>query len=144
MKAAATAALILLLPALAAAERTTTNINIAATVLAHITLSAVDEPADLSVSERDLARGYVDARARYRVQTNDRDGFRLRFVPRVGLASEAAIEGLGSTVVVRDLEVDVMQAASTRYLDLSIRFKLEPDLPAGRYPWPLQLSADVN
>lgn len=144
MKAALTAVLFLMLPALAAAEQQRSQLRVAALVRPHIALSAVGEPAGLNVSEQDLQRGYVDAQARYIVSTNDRDGFRVRFAPRVGLAAKILISGLGGRIVVVDLEVDVLQAANTEVLDLAFRFKLEPGLAAGTYPWPVSVTATVD
>ena len=144
MKAAATAALILLLPFVAAAGPATDRMTIAATVSAHITLSTLHEPETLSLSERDIERGYIEARARYDVKTNVPGGYRLRFVPRVGLASQITILGLGGAVVLRDLEVDVFRPVSSDDVDLQLRIDLRPGLEAGSHPWPVLVAAEVD
>ncbi len=144
MKAAATAALILLLPVVSAAGPATDRMNIAATVSAHISLSTLHEPETLSISEPDIERGYIEARARYDVKTNVPGGYRLRFVPRVGLASQITIIGLGGAVVLRDLEVDVFRPVSSDEVDLQLRIDLRPGLEAGRHPWPVLVAAEVD
>ena len=144
MKAAATAALILLLPVVSVANSATDRMNIAATVVAHITLSVLREPETLSISEQDIERGYIEARARYDVKTNVADGYRLRFVPRVGLARQVTIQGLGGTVVLRDLEVDVFRPVSSDDVNLRLRIDLRPDLEAGSHRWPLLVAAEVD
>jgi hypothetical protein len=144
MKAAATAALILLLPVVSAAGPATDRMNIAAPVSAHITLSTLHEPETLSLSERDIERGYIEARARYDVKTNVPGGYRLRFVPRVGLASQITIIGLGGAVVLRDLEGDVFRPVSSDEVDLQLRIDLRPGLEAGRHPWPVLVAAEVD
>ena len=144
MKAAATAALILLLPVVSVANSATDRMNIAATVVAHITLSVLREPETLSISEQDIERGYIEAQARYDVKTNVADGYRLRFVPRVGLARQVTIQGLGGTVVLRDLEVDVFRPVSSDDVNLRLRIDLRPDLEAGSHRWPLLVAAEVD
>lgn len=144
MKAAATAALILLLPVVSVANSATDRMNIAATVVAHITLSVLREPETLSISEQDIERGYIEARANYGVKTNVADGYRLRFVPRVGLARQVTILGLGGAVVLRDLEVDVFRPVSSDDVDLRLRIDLRPGLEAGSHPWPLLVAAEVD
>ena len=144
MKAAATAALILLLPVVSLAKSATDRMNIAPTVVAHITLSVLREPETLSISEQDIERGYIEGRAHYGVQTHVPDGYRLRVVPRVGLARQVTILGLGGAVVLRDLEVDVFRPVSSEDVDLRLRIDLRPGLEAGSHPWPLLVAAEVD
>ena len=144
MKTAAIAVLLLLLPWLADAEQRCDRMNVVARVLPHVSLAALQEPSALDVSENDLERGFVEARARYAVQTNARDGYRLRFAPRVGLADRILIHGLGSPVVVGNLEVDVPQAAAASVIELSFHIELGRDVDAGSYPWPVSVTASVD
>ena len=144
MKAAAIAVLLLMLPWLADAEQSRDRINVVARVLPHVSLEALQEPSALDVSENDLERGFVEARARYAVQTNARDGYTLRFAPRVGLADRILIHGLGSPVVLGDLEVDVLQAAAAAVVELSFRIELGPGLIVGSYPWPVSVTASAD
>ena len=138
------AALILLaaIPTAADAGDVRANFVVSAVVPARASLEAVVQPALLSVSEDDVARGYVDVAAVYRVRNNDPAGYLLRLVPLIGLTSTIEISGLATPVVMRDEVVEVTQPAALQARDLSLRFRLtlDPGATSGVYPMPLQVS----
>jgi hypothetical protein len=111
-------------------------------VPARASLETLAEPALLSVSEADVARGYVDVAALYRVRNNDPAGYLVRLAPRTGLTSTIEVSGLATDVVMRDEVVEVAQPASLQPLDLNLQFRLmlDPTATAGVYRMPLHVS----
>jgi len=118
------------------------NFVVSAVVPARASLEAATQPALLSVSEDDVARGYVDVAAAYRVRNNDPAGYLLRLVPLVGLTSAIEVSGLATRVVMREDVVEVTQPAALQARDLNLRFRLtlDPGATAGIYPLPVQVS----
>lgn len=131
------------MPAVALAGDARVQFTVMATVAAHVSLEAVSQPAVLSVTEADVARGYVDVTASYHVRNNDPAGYVVRLEPAAGFATSVVIAGLASPVVLRDEVVEVTEAAALvpRALNLSFRIMLRPDLRAGDYGVPLRVSA---
>lgn len=115
---------------------------VSATVQARASLEAVVQPSALSVSEEDVARGYMDVDAIYRVSNNDPAGYLLRLAPLTGLTSSIEVDGLGSAVVMGQEVVEVTEPAAIQARDLNLRFRfvLDPAVPAGVYPMPVQVS----
>jgi hypothetical protein len=119
-----------------------TSFAVSAVVPARASLVVVSQPELLSVSRDDLARGYVQIAAVYRVKNNDPAGFLVRLAPRSGVASAVEVSGLSAPVVMRDEVVEVTEPAAleVRDLNLVLRLTLDPGAPAGVYPMPLQVS----
>jgi hypothetical protein len=115
---------------------------VSAVVPARASLEAVAQPAVLSVSEDDIARGYLEVAAVYRVRNNDPAGYMVRLAPRAGLTSMIEVSGLATDVVMREDVVEVTQPAALEARDLDLRFRLalDPGAIAGVYPMPLQVS----
>ena len=116
--------------------------TVSATVPARASIETISEPLVLTVSQEDVARGYVDVSAAYRVGNNDPAGFLLRLAPLTGLASSIEVDGLGSAVMIGQevVEVTAPAALPSRDLKLRFRFTLDPAVPAGAYPMPVQVS----
>ncbi len=116
--------------------------TVTAYVAPHITFEAVSQPATLSVSESDVARGYVDLDAVYRVQNNDPAGYVVRLSPRVGLTSKIEVSGLASSVVMGNEVVEVLQPAALHAKELALRFRLLLDEAAvpGTYAIPVHVA----
>jgi hypothetical protein len=138
------AALFLLaaIPTAADAGDVRTNFVVSAVVPARASLEAVTQPALLSVSEDDVARGYLEVAAVYRVRNNDPAGYLLRLVPLIGLASAIEVSGLATSVMMREDMVEVTQPAALQARDLNLRFRLtlDPGATTGVYPMPVQVS----
>lgn len=138
---ALTLALLVALPA--AAETASARFTVSAVVPARVTLTPLDEPAELSISAADLERGYKEVAATYRISHNDRRGYLLRLSPRVGVTSAVEVRGLTSAVVMREETVELLQsgAPGVRELALGFRFRFDPAAEPGRYPLPVLVTA---
>ena len=99
----------------------------------------------LSVSPGDVARGYLDVDAAYRVSSNDPSGYMVRLVPRIGLTSSVEVAGLSMPIVMTDQSVEVIQPAARRPRTLALRFRLvlNDDAVPGTYAMPVQVSVSV-
>ena len=133
------------LPLPAHGGQQSTTLLVSVTVRPHATLHQLYLPSQLSVSEADIARGFVDlaAASRFTVSTNSRAGYLIAFLPVGNLFDSVLIGGLGNAVelgadggyVVRRFPLPPDLAH-----ELSFRFTLRPNARPGRYPWPLQLA----
>ena len=115
---------------------------VTATVSPRASLESVSEPATLSVSPDDVARGYLDVNAAYRVSSNDPSGYMVRLAPRTGLTRMVEVGGLSTPIVMTDQSVEVVQPAALRPQTLALRFRLmlnEKAVP-GTYAMPVQVS----
>lgn len=135
-------ALLATIPVAASAGDVRAVFAVSASVPARASLEAVVQPPVLAVSDEDVARGYVDVAAVYRVSNNDPAGYLLRLAPRAGLTSSIEVTGLASPVVMGQDVVEVAEPAAlqARDLNLQFRFVLDPAVPAGVYPVPVQVS----
>jgi hypothetical protein len=135
-------ALLATIPVAASAGDVRAAFAVSASVSARASLEAVVQPPVLAVSDEDVARGYVDVAAVYRVSNNDPAGYLLRLAPRAGLTSSIEVTGLASPVVMGQDVVEVTEPAAlqARDLNLQFRFVLDPAVPAGVYPVPVLVS----
>lgn len=143
MKGAAWMGLLAAWPLACAAGESRATFLVTAQVTPRVSLEAVSEPAQFTVSQADVAHGYVDVTATYRVRNNDPAGYVLRLEPRVGYASGVVVSGLDTPVALLDETVEVIASAAlaTRVLTLTFRVALPPTAGAGEYPLPLRVSA---
>ena len=142
----ASCVLIALLTATAAqADTRQAQFEVRVTVAPRITLAAVEEPARIDVTPADIARGYVDVSARYRVESNSRRGWLLQLAPRTGLADRVEVQGFANPVVVGDEGVELYRAPAGRGEEFALGYRvvLKPDARPGRYAPPLHLSATL-
>lgn len=130
-------------PQWTAAADARAQFTVSAYVAPRVSLEVVSQPAVLSLSAADVARGYVDVTAVYRVQNNDPAGYLVRLEPRVGLARAIEVSGLATDVVVRDGDVEVLQPAALRAREIALSFRMRLDAAAvpGQYPLPVRVSA---
>jgi len=137
--------LAVLIAAPATAEESRAAFRVSVSVPPRATLTVLDCPVAVEVSEADLARGYVGLSARYRVSHNAPRGYLLQFAPRSGLAQQVEISGLDAApeLVLRDEPLEVYQVAADRRDELALQFKVVLDGSAGpgRYPLPFELAA---
>jgi hypothetical protein len=129
-------------PCVATAGETRASFLVSATVLARASLEPVAQPAMLSVSGDDVARGYLDVAVAYRVSSNDPSGYMVRLAPRIGLTRSVEVAGLSTPIVMTDQVVEVVQPAARgpQRLDLRFRLVLEDSAVPGTYSMPVQLS----
>jgi hypothetical protein len=132
-------------PLAAGAGESRAQFAVTATVLPRASLEPVSAPAMLSLSPDDVARGYLDVDAAYRVSSNDPSGYMVRLVPRTGLTSSVEVAGLSTPIVMTDQSVEVVQPAALRAQTLALRFRLVLDDKAvpGTYAMPVQVSVSV-
>jgi len=135
------AALAVALPAQAGRDQA--RFTVSAVVPVRVTLTALDQPAELSISEADLERGYKDVAATYRVSHNDRRGYLLSLSPRIGVTREVEVQGFDAAFVMREESVEIVQPGppGSHELALGFRFVLDPSAEPGRYPLPVLVTA---
>ena len=107
-----------------------------------ISMHSSGEPASVTITDDDLARGYLDVPARYHVSHNDRRGYLLQIVHLGGVAREVRVSGLGGTLVIAGDAVEVHRDGQTFEQDVALEFRLvlAPGAQAGRFDWPVALS----
>lgn len=132
-----------LLAAPASAGQSQARLQVSASVPARTAVASIGSVDALTLSVEDVARGYKDLRTRYRVTHNDPRGCLLRFAPRLGLARQVEVRGLGAAFVLRDLPVDIAQPAAARTweVDLEFRVVLDEAVRPGTYALPVHLAA---
>ena len=129
-------------PIAALAGESRSQFTVSAYVPARASIEAVSQPATLTVSADDVARGYVDVPTVYRVQSNDPAGYLLRLMPRTGLTRSVEVMGLSSRVVMRGDTVEVRQPAAFHKQPLALRFRLvlDPAAVPGSYALPVHVA----
>ena len=129
----------------AAADVQVSSFSVTALVVARTTLESIDVPESVTLSASDLAQGYKDVDARYRVHVAGTQSYVLNIAPRTGLASSIRIDGLAAPVTLGDTDITVLRAAAATVEELRLRFRLElrPGAPAGTYTLPLRVSVSA-
>ena len=102
-----------------------------------------DQPTELTLSAEDVARGYKEVSARYRISHNDRNGYLLRVAPRSDLARYIEVRGLGANVVLGDDGVDIALPGDDfqQELALTFHFELNEASHPGTFELPVSLDA---
>jgi hypothetical protein len=133
----------LLAAAAAHAETQQTQFLVRVTVPALATVESLEQPSHLSLSTEDIARGYKDVSARYRVASNTGRGWLLRLSPRLGVTRRIEVRGLAGAVVLQDDSVEIYRPRirEPQHLALEYRFVLASDARPGHYELPVHLSA---
>ncbi|MEP6998386.1 MAG: hypothetical protein ABI900_12105 [Betaproteobacteria bacterium] len=121
--------------------------KVSANVLPYLRLQVLKQASTLNVTPEDVARGYIDVAAAtdLMARTNDRNGFSLSFDARSGVFRKAQVTGLASGVEIGPEGGMTHQpfTGNQMLMHLSYRFFLAPEVGAGSYPWPLQISSTV-
>jgi hypothetical protein len=136
-------ALTVLLAGPALADQARARFTVSAVVPKRVTLTALEQPSQITLSVEDVERGYKDVSARYQVRHNDRNGYLLHLVPRVGLTRQIEVRGLAAEVVLGDTDLAIRQASAGRLHDfeLAFRFVLDPAARPGSYALPVHVTA---
>jgi hypothetical protein len=136
-------ALAALLAGPALADQARARFTVSAIVPKRVTLTALEQPAQLTLSVEDIERGYKDVSARYQVRHNDSHGYLLHLAPRIGLTRQIEVRGLASEVVLGDADLVIRQASVGRLHDfeLAFRFVLDPAARPGSYALPVHVTA---
>ena len=117
------------------------SFGVSAQVVARASIEALDEPATVELTSTDLAQGYKDLDAHYRVHTTGTTRYLLSIAPRTGVADRVHIDGLGAPVTLGLTDITVLQQATTTITELRLRLRLElrQGLTAGHYAMPVRL-----
>jgi hypothetical protein len=144
---ASSMALLMVAPAPTLATGADVKVAVSATVLKQATLKVLSQPASVSVTPADIARGYVDVAmpAQVAVKSNSARGFMLEFASEGDFFRQMVVRGLASDVQLGAAGGAVMQPAAatgiTRaQLDLEFRFVLADSAQPGSYSWPVHLT----
>jgi hypothetical protein len=118
---------------------------VSVTVIANARMHTHSQSTQLTISEADVARGYVDitGASQFSVSTNSRSGYLLDFNPVNHLFVSVLVSGLNSTVQLGADGGSIIQRepmAQNHSINLSFRFTLNQDVKPGSYSWPLLLS----
>ncbi len=122
----------------------TTRLNIQATVLEHTSISRLSVPSSLTVSEDDVARGYieVDEPVTIDVRTNSAAGAVLGFSLQSPMVRSVTLNGTSNGVAVSEAGANMHLAKqgkglATHSLKLRVRVELAPGAQPGTLAWPL-------
>jgi hypothetical protein len=121
------------------------QLDVSATVLKRASLQVLAQPASLTLTEADVARGYVEvaAPAQIAVKNNSAEGYLLVVASRGDFLRQMRMRGLGGDVQMSADGGFVRQPPGpvvTTVLDLGFRFELSESAQPGVYAWPVQLS----
>ena len=125
----------------ASGEQGRAQFTVAVTVPVRLQLEVIEQPTELRLSAEDVARGYKEVSARYRINHNDRHGYLLRIVPRSGIARHIEVRGLGANLVLGDDSVDIAQPGDTFQQELALTFRFE--LNEASYPGTFELPVSL-
>ena len=124
-------------------EQGQTRFTVAVTVPVRVVLEVIAQPTELTLSAEDVARGYKDVSAQYRVRHNDRNGYLLQIAPCGSLAEHIEVRGLGAELLLSDDVVDVHQPGDEFQQELALQFRFVLDAAAlpGTFDLPLNVAA---
>lgn len=132
--ALASAALSALAPAAAAGD--TAHVNVVATVLARTSIELQQLPRDVSVTEQDVARGYIDVESvEIGVQSNNPSGVRIAFVATSPQFAAVDVEGGGSTVFL----AQSARGLQRQKISVRLRLRLAPGAVPGAIAYPVSV-----
>lgn len=123
-------------------------IKVSATVQARISQTLVRQEKVLSITNEQIAKGYLDIPAAtfIQVKTNDPNGYMLSFEMTSEIVKEAWVIDNKRTTILSGGGGFVHQAypgPSGEVKELSYRFFLVPGTQPGLYAWPLNMNASL-
>jgi hypothetical protein len=127
----------------AQADGASVPMQVTAVVRQFFRLQVVSQPQVIQVSQRDVARGYVDVPepVRLAVESNSSNGYAIQFARHGDEFRAAQVQGLGQEVEVdSQAAMHWKPAARRETLEFRFRLRLAPQLRPGEYPWPIQVS----
>jgi hypothetical protein len=121
-------------------------LRVTASVARHASIRMAPPPS-LTISEADLARGYVEVAAplELAVQSNVSEGYTLNFQHAGEQVRQSVVQGLAGALAVGPAGATASRPAAgagmwRETLQLRVRFDLSPQARVGVHPWPLQVS----
>lgn len=137
---------ILLITAPAFAGSTSAQLNVSVQVIARTILTIDSQPATVTVTADDLARGYIDLpqAVAFHVRSNASNGYTVQFDPLAGPFARADVTWGNSVATVGSdgswMTRPYQQGTTTG--SLTVRLALAPGAQPGSYAWPLHFGAD--
>ncbi len=133
--------LLALLPAIAAADSVRAHFLVGAVVEPRLSIATLSAPERVWVTRADLARGYLDVAARYRIASNDGRGYLLHFDTRTGLTRAIEVVGLAAPLTLGDAGADMHQRVGVGERDYALRYRLHlaPQAQVGSYELPVRV-----
>lgn len=123
------------------------ELQVRATVARHASLQVLAQPASLTLTPDDIARGYVElpAACEVAVQNNSPGGYLVVLSSESPFVQSTLLRGLGADVQWGPAGGTLAQPAAGRgmsrqTLALSYRFVLSPEAHPGSYAWPVRLA----
>ncbi len=138
-------ALLALVPTQVEADTQRAQMLVSAYVIPVARVDSAGAPGTVVVTAADLALGYKDVSARYRVSNNDAHGYLLQFSERAGFTRAIEVRGLGAPVELGVFGATVPQFGGPRRdadLDLQYRLHLAAHVRPGEYTLPVAVSAN--
>ena len=125
----------------------TAQMNVSVQVIERTILTIETQPATVSVTTDDIARGYVDVpqAVAFRIRSNSREGYALTFQP-VSFPFAAAEVRWGAQAAMVERS-DWMPSLTHPYQQggsagsLAVRLRLDAGVEPGSYAWPLHVAA---
>lgn len=119
---------------------------VSARVLPRTTLEVRSAPLELVISARDIRQAYVDVPEPMRVEVsnNNPQGYELLVSPTMPVFSALLVRGGGVQVTLGGEGGAIPERGRIGLhmpISLRYRFMLEPGVAAGRYAWPVHLTA---
>ena len=111
-----------------------------------VRLEVLRQQPAIEVTERDIARGYVEVDAASVLQVQSNTTWEVSFRPRTSLFRAATVTGLAGEVRIGPdggSRPSLMASRQPASYELSYRFELSPGVTPGSYPWPLAVSANA-
>lgn len=131
----------------AAADSSAVGLTLSATVRKHASLQVLAQPASVTLTAADIARGYLDVPqpAQLAVTSNTAQGFMLIFTNQGAFVRQVRVTGLGRDVQIGAGGGVATHAATGRgrntvNLELGYRFELAAVAQQGVYAWPMLVS----
>ena len=126
------------------AESSGAKLTVTARVMAHSNLKVLFQVREITITNADIKKGYIDLKMASRIETrsNSPAGYLLNFEGMSWPFKHIEIYGLANEVLITTGSSFVHQPAARgpNTVDLSYRFVLSEDAKPGTYAWPLTLS----
>ena len=131
----------------ALADSRSAQMNVSVSVVARTVLTITALPAEVTVTEGDVARGYVliPAALAFQVRSNSLGGYVLRFESANPQFTRVSISWNSTEVVVSGGDAEIAQPYQRGVIPYtaSVRLDLAPGIQPGLYVWPVRIAAET-
>jgi hypothetical protein len=130
------------------AVTSTAKLTVSVRVLPYLQFNLLSQVSEITVTEADIQRGYLDVRSasRLELKTNSTAGYLLAFEGTLWPFQAIQVQGLANPLQLNSGNAVVHQPSvkGKVTMDLSYRFILSPDTQPGSYAWPLSISVQMG